>query len=166
MDGHFSGGSGYSPLDLFHYSAPGVRDFSGTTPGYFSINGGQTNLNKFNTNPGGDFGDWASSAGDDSPLAYASPGVVMPFPAADLPAMDVIGWNAASTGPVVTESLAIDTGTSSTDNITSNATLTGTGNANAVVTLTEGSTTLGTTTANASGVWTFTPVGLANGANK
>ena len=26
----------YVPSDLFHYSASGVRDFSGTTPGYFS----------------------------------------------------------------------------------------------------------------------------------
>ena len=35
-------GSTYEPLDLFHYSAPGVRDFSGTTAGYFSANGGTT----------------------------------------------------------------------------------------------------------------------------
>ena len=62
MDGEsFAGGTGYEPLDLFHYSAPGVRDFSGTTAGYFSANGGTTNLGNFNTNPGGDFGDWAAS---------------------------------------------------------------------------------------------------------
>jgi hypothetical protein len=30
----------YVPSDLFHYSASGIRDFSGTTPGYFSIDGG------------------------------------------------------------------------------------------------------------------------------
>src|SRR5262249_26205535 len=32
-----NGGAGgsYDPLDLFHYTAPGVRTFSGTTPGYF-----------------------------------------------------------------------------------------------------------------------------------
>ena len=54
----------YNPLDLFHYSAPGVRTFSGTTPGYFSVNNGQTNLNSFNTNPGGDFGDWAGNTPD------------------------------------------------------------------------------------------------------
>jgi autotransporter passenger strand-loop-strand repeat protein len=42
--------------------------------------------------------------------------------------------------------------------------LTGTGNANATVTLTEGSTVLGTTTADASGVWSFTPTGLASGS--
>ena len=37
MDGeNFYGGASYEPLDLFHYSAAGVRDFSGTTPGYAS----------------------------------------------------------------------------------------------------------------------------------
>ena len=67
------GDGGYSlfePLDLFHYSAPGVRDFSGTTAGYASLNGGTTNLDSFNTNSGGDFGDWAGSAGHDSYLAF------------------------------------------------------------------------------------------------
>ena len=31
--------NGYYPLDLFHYSGNGVRTFSGTTAGYFSIDG-------------------------------------------------------------------------------------------------------------------------------
>ena len=70
-----------------------------------------------------------------------------------------------TTAPAVTESLASDTGVSSSDKITSNATLTGSGDANAVVTFKEGATTLGTATANASGVWSFTPVGLTNGAH-
>ena len=67
--------------------------------------------------------------------------------------------------PVVTQSLATDTGSSASDKITSNNALTGSGDANAVVTLKEGSTTLGTATANSSGVWSFTPTGLANGAH-
>src|ERR1035437_2646234 len=169
MDGHFSGGSGYSPLDLFHYSAPGVRDFSGTTPGYFSINGGQTNLNNFNTNPGGDFGDWASSAGNDSALAYASPGVVMPFTAADLTAMDVIGWNLASSGPPppTIASFSPDSGTIASfspdsgtvgDGITNATilTLTGTAVANSTVNVYDGATLLGSATASGSGAWNFT----------
>ena len=65
--------------------------------------------------------------------------------------------------PTVTAQLAYDTGSSSTDHITSNDALTGTADANATVTLTEGSTVLGTTTANSSGVWDFTPTGLAQG---
>src|ERR1019366_193536 len=99
MDGNFSGGSGYSPLDLFHYSAPGIRTFSGTTPGYFSVDNGQTNLNNFNTNPGGDFGDWAGSAGNDSALAYSSGGVLNSFTPTDLTVMNVLGWNPTSSGP-------------------------------------------------------------------
>src|SRR5262249_53305198 len=51
----------YYPLDLFHYSASGVRTFS--NGGYFSVNNGQTNLNTFNAG-GGDAGDWAGSTID------------------------------------------------------------------------------------------------------
>ena len=63
--------------------------------------------------------------------------------------------------PTVTEALAHSTGA---NNVTSNDALTGTADANATVTLSEGSTVLGTTTANATGVWAFTPTGLAQGA--
>ena len=66
-----------------------------------------------------------------------------------------------TTAPTVTEALAHSTGA---NNVTSNDALTGTADANATVTLTEGSTVLGTTTANGSGVWAFTPTGLAQGA--
>ncbi len=66
--------------------------------------------------------------------------------------------------PAVAAKLASDTGSSSSDNITSNPALTGSGDPNATVTIKEGSTVLGTTTANASGVWSFTPV-LANGSH-
>jgi hypothetical protein len=83
----------YVPYDLFHYSAPGVRDFVGTTPGYFSLNGGNTNLDNFNTNPGGDFGDWAASAGNDSFLAFSNAGVVNAVTATDLRVMDILGWD-------------------------------------------------------------------------
>ncbi len=156
----------YYPLDLFHYSAPGVRTLSGTTPGYFSVDNGQTNLNTFNSNPGGDFGDWAGNT-IDAANAFGSTGVVSPFSAADLAVMDVIGWNLATTGgaPVVTASLTTDTGISSTDKITSNATISGTGNPNAVVTITENGSVIGTVTANASGAWTFAPSGLASGTH-
>ena len=63
--------------------------------------------------------------------------------------------------PAVTVALAHSTGA---NNVTSNDALTGTADANATVTLSEGSTVLGSTTANASGVWAFTPTGLAQGA--
>ena len=165
MDGaSFLGVAGYEPLDLFHYSAAGVRDFSATTAGYFSANGGVTNLGNFNTNPNGDSGDMAGSVGANSYLAFSSSGVVNPVTANDLTEMNILGWDPPTSGspPVVTIQLAHDTG--GTNNVTSNDALTGTADANATVTLTEGSTVLGTTTANASGVWAFTPTGLAQGA--
>lgn len=85
----------YSLLDLLHYSAPGTRDFSASTPGYFSVNGGVTNLGQFNTVAGGDPGDWASSVTDNSFDAFSNPGVVNAVTANDLTIMDAIGWTPA-----------------------------------------------------------------------
>ncbi|MGX7871609.1 alkaline phosphatase family protein [Mesorhizobium sp. ORM6] len=68
------------------------------------------------------------------------------------------------TVPTVTERLLNDTGASSSDKITSNATLAGTGSANAVVHFTvDGTAISSTATANSTGAWQFTPVGLADG---
>jgi hypothetical protein len=93
MDGNsFYNTTAYEPLDLFHYSAPGVQTFSGTTPGYFSINGGVTNLANFNTNSSGDFGDWAGPSAD-AMNAFGTPGVVEPMTPADITALDVLGWD-------------------------------------------------------------------------
>jgi hypothetical protein len=92
------GGSSYSPFSLFDYSSAGVRDMSGAQPGYFSIDGGKTNLDSFNSVAGGDLGDWASSVGNDAFLAFAKSGVVLPVTQADLTTLDAIGWNLASSG--------------------------------------------------------------------
>lgn len=70
-----------------------------------------------------------------------------------------------TTNPAVTEALLNDSGASSSDGLTNNPALTGSGDPNAVVTLTEGATTLGTTTADGTGAWTFTPSGLTQGAH-
>ena len=53
--------------------------------------------------------------------------------------------------------------TSGGQEITSFDALTGTADPNATVTISEGSTVLGTTTANANGVWSFTPTSLPQG---
>ena len=90
MDG---AGNGYEPLDLFHYSAPGVRSFSGTQTGYFSTDGGATDLANFNTNPGGDFGDWASSMGNDAFVAFSNSGTVATISSADITLMSRLGWS-------------------------------------------------------------------------
>ena len=94
------GTSSYGIEDLLHYSAPGVPDYAPTTPGYFSVDQGTTNLATFNASGSGDPGDWDSSVVNDSVDAYASSGVVEAFSAADLTTLDAIGWNSA--GSVVT----------------------------------------------------------------
>jgi hypothetical protein len=87
------GSNAYTPLDLFHYSSSSTRTFSGTTPGYFSVNNGATNLDNFNINPNGDFGDWAASVGNDSFLAFSNSGVVNQVSQNDLRLMNVLGYN-------------------------------------------------------------------------
>jgi hypothetical protein len=71
-----------------------------------------------------------------------------------------------TTAPVVSMALVADTGSSGTDQITSNPTVTGTGEANTVVTIkaVDGAT-LGMVTADDAGAWSFTPIGLADGAH-
>lgn len=91
-------GPGYHPLDLFKYSGTGAHVYVGTTPGYFSVNNGTTSLANFNTNPNGDFGDWASGI-NDSFLAFSNSGVVNPVSSFDLRVMDVIGWDRVSSPP-------------------------------------------------------------------
>src|SRR5215831_1692690 len=94
----WAGSPGYGALDLFHFSAPGERTFSGTTKGYFSADNGVTNLDYFNSNPGGDFGDWAASAGKDAFLAFGVPDAVESISETDLKVMDVLGWDRAGSG--------------------------------------------------------------------
>ncbi len=88
----------YTLLDLLHYAASGTRDFSASTPGYFSVNGGVTNLGNFNTVSGGDAGDWAASVTNNAFDAFSSSGVVNSITPADLTEMDAIGWNLATLG--------------------------------------------------------------------
>ena len=71
-----------------------------------------------------------------------------------------------TTAPAVTEKLVNDTGSSSTDNITSDPTVGGLGDPNAVVHFTiDGTANASTATADATGAWTFTPTGLADGVH-
>lgn len=64
--GSLFGSNVYTPLDMFRYSAPGVRALV-AGQGYFSIDNGQTNLGTYN-NPlnGGDASDWTPSLAGDS----------------------------------------------------------------------------------------------------
>ena len=75
-------------------------------------------------------------------------------------------FNLSTTGPTLTEALAIDTGNSASDHITSNDALSGTGLASTAVHFTiDGSAIATTVTADATGAWSFTPSGLADGAH-
>jgi hypothetical protein len=85
--------NGYYPYDLFKFTAAGARTFVGTTDGYFSPDGGVTELSHFNTDPDDDFGDWAKSAGNDAFLAFSDPGVINAVTATDILVMDVLGWD-------------------------------------------------------------------------
>lgn len=104
----FGGGPAYEPMDLFHFSAPGVRTFVGTQAGYFSLDNGVTNLDNFNTSASGDFGDWASSAGHDSFRAFTSAGMVNAVTDADMRVMDVIGWDRAMVPDLTATNLALN----------------------------------------------------------
>jgi hypothetical protein len=85
-------GVGYSSAyNLMCYSAPGALSFVGATPRYFSVDGGKTPLDTFNTNSGGDFGDWQGDTVD-AANAFAAAGVIMPVSESDLIALDVVGW--------------------------------------------------------------------------
>jgi hypothetical protein len=90
------GSFGYSTMDLFRYSAPGTPQLQGGQPAYFSIDGGKTNLDNFNTSSGGDYGDWANSAGNDAFRAFSSSGVLNAVTSADVALLDAIGWNTVS----------------------------------------------------------------------
>src|SRR5438876_253001 len=68
--------------------------------------------------------------------------------------------------PTVTESLANDTGSSGSDKNTSNPALTGSGDPGALVHFTvDGIAGAATATADAGGVWSFTPAGLTDGSD-
>ena len=84
----------------FHYSAPGdCLIFPVRRLVTFSPTAASTNLGNFNTNPEGDFGDWASSAGNNSYLAFSDPGVLNSVTASDLTVMNFLGWDFTRGGP-------------------------------------------------------------------
>jgi PEP-CTERM motif-containing protein len=98
--GHFSGlGDGYATaFDLFRCSN-GAPSFSSSAASYFAIDGCKTNLANFNTTGSGDRDDWASSpSSTDVQGAFLYPGIQYGISAADITALDVIGWGAKTTG--------------------------------------------------------------------
>jgi hypothetical protein len=86
----------YSLLDLFHYTSPGVHTYTGTTTNYLSVDGGKTSLDYFNSNPSGDLGDWAASAGSDSFLAFSPTDETDVVSKSDVTEMNALGYQTAT----------------------------------------------------------------------
>ena len=109
------GATDIGPLDLYRYSASGVRSYTESTSAvsYFSINGGVTKLVNFNqqvtfnatNNASADYGDWGSvsnTMSGNAPAqvqdAYDTPGAVINLGPNELTALNVIGWNLTPAG--------------------------------------------------------------------
>jgi hypothetical protein len=95
----FLGKNQISAYDFFHYSSNGVHDFAANGGGYFSINGGTTDLANFNTAHGGDGADWGAggtsiSGGSafDSFDAFGTPGQFSPVTQTDLTVLQALGF--------------------------------------------------------------------------
>jgi hypothetical protein len=94
----------YSLMDLFRYSAPGVRVLDPVSFAYFSTNGGLSQFNQFNstgTGVSGDLGDWVSSSFlYDAFNVSAHPGVINALTGSDEYLMETLGWT-TPTVPVI-----------------------------------------------------------------
>jgi hypothetical protein len=91
-------GSGvYTPLDLFRYSAPGVRATSASAPSpYFSIDGGVTNLGNYSTVS--DYADWNYSSVRGDAYGGATLGTTLAMSPNDLIEDAVLGYNFTAAG--------------------------------------------------------------------
>src|ERR1700677_1650158 len=87
------------PLALFRYSSPGVVDTSDNyAGGYFSIDGGKTDLRPDMGEQNGDLADWGGPASDDV-VGYAQIGVAQSFTPVDVQVMEALGWDPTDTTP-------------------------------------------------------------------
>ncbi|MGA7497162.1 MAG: NF038122 family metalloprotease [Isosphaeraceae bacterium] len=93
--------TGVGDLDLYRYTAPGVRSYSTTQTtspySYFSINGGNTVLSYFNQTSGADYGDWLSNPipagyGPQVQDAFGTPGTNPALGPNELAAFSAIGY--------------------------------------------------------------------------
>ena len=85
-----------APEDLFRFNQSGTRSYTtnSAAEAYFSINGGTTQLARFNQDSTGDFGDWYSPGGQTPQVqdAFGTPGAT-PALGAEITALNAIGYN-------------------------------------------------------------------------
>jgi autotransporter passenger strand-loop-strand repeat protein len=103
-DGNNSGPGtpqGYTPMDLWRYSAPGqpeiaTQENGGPPIGYFSVDGGKTNLSGgyFNNAAGsGDYADYIQPVISEDTFGVATLGTPSKFSLQDLQMLNVMGWS-------------------------------------------------------------------------
>nr|WP_294504209.1 NF038122 family metalloprotease [uncultured Rhodopila sp.] len=111
----------WAPMDLFRYSAPGVRDYTGGTDGlptYFSVNGTtlltqfHNSLNTAGVFDGQDFADWNATSGD--AFGPGGPGDPGTMSATDMSVMDVLGWTPVAAPSTPANFVVTDTTTNTT----------------------------------------------------
>lgn len=100
---------GDGPLELVDYTSPGVLA-QPNTGGYFSVNGGQTDLDPFNGIPNSDSADWAASVTADSFEYLATPGVAGVISATDKTLLGSLGY-AINPAPTPSQFLIVNEST-------------------------------------------------------
>lgn len=89
-------GATWTPLDLSRYTGSGALDLT-TKKGYFSVDGGATDLANYNTSYG-DSGDWASSSPTYDSYGFYSKNHSAPISATDLLEVASLGFQLTTTG--------------------------------------------------------------------
>ncbi len=81
-----------TPLDLYRYAGQAVFSPTATTGAYFSVDGGKTNLQGFNSTAGGDLQDWNGSNPSDPFNAFTGSGQGHSISTIDITTMHALGY--------------------------------------------------------------------------